>query len=410
VAVCSFAFGALSDAWLSHYMNMPVPEGSPMISWVTMAFGEDENGNPVKYDAYNITAYMENDLDPEKASEAALTELKRRLGTLTDQPMHFLSFMAKKTSLVWNEPTFDSLVFLNKGSSHGEAPKWLQEAVREDNRNALYRFANLFHGLVLLGVLTWLVLKGKKAPIAHLLYGVTFIGGFLFELFWETQSQYALAYFLLLIPYGVMGYAAAAEYLTAKPPVKQAAIGFGIPLMIFPVLAVLPSATLDSLIKLHADDERYTLYRNEQDLGAEAFQGTLPDGFYYMHPADDLTMGITVSAEYNKDDEINQKAQVLLTSDQNARAGEVSVFHEGDHDLIRLMRTQCLLSVDRDPHEEGAVVRQAFVDALWHIEPAEDGGYAVLCGDDMALTADGANVTLTPYTGADAQLWIFEKR
>ncbi|MCR4705194.1 MAG: hypothetical protein K5641_03925 [Lachnospiraceae bacterium] len=374
-----------------------------------MALGE-ENGRPVKYDGYNVNVYLQNDGNTQKATDVCREELTRRLDNLTDSPMHLSAFMAKKNSLVWNEPTFESVSYLNKNASYAESPKWLKDALWEDNRNLLYRFANLFHGLILLGALTWIVLKGKEASPAHLLYGVTFIGGFLFELFWEAQAQYALVYFLLLIPYGVMGYVEAVNYLSAKPPVKKAAIGWGIPLLIIVIVSAVHIPIVDTLIRLQEDDAVYTQIRTEQEEEELIFEGTLPDGMYRMASAVDPTLGITVSAEYDKDDAINQEARVYLSKEAHVRAGEVSVVHEGDHDLIRLMRTQCLLSLDRDPNEPGAVVSQAYDEALWHIKSAGDGKYAVLYGNELALTAEGTDVTLTPYSEDKAQLWIFEKR
>ncbi len=320
-----------------------------MISWVTMALGE-ENGSPVKYDGYNISVYLQNGGDTQKATDASYEELTRRLDNLTDSPMHLPVFMAIKNSLVWNEPTFESVSYLNKNASYAESPKWLKDALWEDNRNPLYRFANLFHGLVLLGVLTWIALKGKEASPAHLLYGVTFIGGFLFELFWEAQAQYALAYFLLLIPYGVMGYVEAVNYLSAKPPIKKAAIGWGMPLLFIVIASIARIPVVDPLIRLQEDDERYTQIRMEKELEEAVFEGTLPEGMYRMTSAADPSLGLAVSAEYDKDDEINRQARVSLSKEEHVRAGEVSVYHEGDHDLIRLMRTQCLLSLDRDPN------------------------------------------------------------
>ena len=58
-----------SDKLLEHRMGFELSEGSPMIAWITMAFDEFENGNPVKYDSYNIDVYLENDRDTAKAQQ-----------------------------------------------------------------------------------------------------------------------------------------------------------------------------------------------------------------------------------------------------------------------------------------------------------------------------------------------------
>ena len=40
------------------------------------------------------------------------------------------------------------------------------------------------------------------------------IGGFMFHMVWEAKSQYTLPYFVLLLPYTVMGYSKAAECIS----------------------------------------------------------------------------------------------------------------------------------------------------------------------------------------------------
>lgn len=37
------------------------------------------------------------------------------------------------------------------------------------------------------------------------LFAVVFIGGFLFHIFWEAACEYMLPYFIMIVPYGVMG-------------------------------------------------------------------------------------------------------------------------------------------------------------------------------------------------------------
>jgi len=42
-----------------------------------------------------------------------------------------------------------------------------------------------------------------------------FIGGFIFHLVWEVKGQYAMPYYVLLLPYAAMGYSKAAECVAA---------------------------------------------------------------------------------------------------------------------------------------------------------------------------------------------------
>lgn len=208
--------GNISDAIVERRLGFQLTEGSPMIAWITMAFGEDEEGNPVKFDGYNRDVYLENNLDTEKAAQEATEELKHRLTNLMEDPMHMLDFMRKKIAIAWNEPTHESLVANNRPETRIEQSELTRWILREDETSPVVEYMNLFHGMILAGVLCWIVLKGKMTGIYGLLPAVIFIGGFLFQLFWETYSQYTIQYFLLIIPYAISGYLGVAERLEQK--------------------------------------------------------------------------------------------------------------------------------------------------------------------------------------------------
>lgn len=198
--------GNLSDALVERRLGFQLSSGSPMISWVTMAFGEDEDGNPVKFDQYNIHVYLDNDQDTEKAAQAAKEELRSRLTALMEDPAHMLQFMQKKLAIEWNEPTHESLVANNRNESGIEQSDLTRFLLQEDEKSPVVEYMNLFQGMLLIGVLMWTLLKGRSANIYALLPAVIFIGGFLFQLFWETYSQYTIQYYLIVIPYAVSGF------------------------------------------------------------------------------------------------------------------------------------------------------------------------------------------------------------
>ncbi len=208
--------GNLSDALIERRLGFPLTDGSPMIAWITMAFGEDEEGNPVKFDAYNRDVYLENDLDTEKAEKEAKEELKKRLTDLMEDPMHMMDFMRKKIAIAWNEPTHESLVANNRPETGIEQSGLTRFILREDEKSPIVEYMNLFHGMLLAGVLIWIIRKGRAVSIYGLLPAVVFIGGFLFQLFWETYSQYTIQYFLLIIPYAVSGFAEIMERLEQR--------------------------------------------------------------------------------------------------------------------------------------------------------------------------------------------------
>ena len=73
--------------------------------------------------------------------------------------------------------------------------------------NMLFYFLfNILQSIILFGTLCYFVFDSKNASLSTLLPAVTFIGGFLFLLFWEAKAQYTILFFILLIPYSITGF------------------------------------------------------------------------------------------------------------------------------------------------------------------------------------------------------------
>ncbi len=421
--------GKGSDLLVEHRLGFPLSEGSPMIAWVTMAFGEDGEGRPVKFDGYNREVYLENDLDTGKAAQAAGEELKRRLARLTDTPMHFAEFMGRKIAMEWNEPTFESLVANNRPEAQTERPALIRRMLREDNRNGLVKWANLFHALVLMGALSWALLRGKREKITGLFFAVVLIGGFLFQLFWETYAQYTLFYFLLLIPCAVSGYLAAAERVLAfteeKKPDRAGVTVLAVLAVVTALVGLLPVGIFQALFRLQEDTVSYTEARTEQDAEAAKQEAVLANGYYRLRP---LLMPEQAVSSLDVPDERGMPRAGFSPVSENG-GDMVSVYHEYGYDFLRLKSTQYLLSFNGSPAEGPVRAAQDCESVMWKIVPVsgrEEGGasdalrkagipdgekgYAITCDGGFALTARDGELAVEPYTGSGEQIWLFTER
>lgn len=404
-----------SDKLLEHRMGFELSEGSPMIAWITMAFDEFENGNPVKYDSYNIDVYLENDRDTAKAQQEAAEELGRRLKKLTDTPGHFIRFMGRKLTIEWNEPTFESIVANDRQYPQIiERPKLVDRLLQQDNRSFLVKYANLFHALVLLGCVTWVFLKGKKASSQQLFFALIFVGGFLFQLFWETMAQYALPFFLLLIPYAVTGYLAAGERVLAVVEGQRAdralLAGYGTAAVVIILTGMSGNWVIHDLIKIDDDTAAYTECLNEIVAQELADAPAVKDGHYIVTPKMMPDYGIAVLGEFSKDEEVNRATPVRLVPIDEVHTGILEIHHEYNYDLLRPQSTQLLLSLSGEPDDPETIVGQDFDNACFRIIKVEEKGYAITYGNDYALTCDGEILTIRPYDGSDNQIWTFQRR
>ena len=92
-----------------------------------------------------------------------------------------------------------------------------------------------------LGFLTKKVLKDEKNE-AYYLPLLTFIGGFVFHFFWEAKCQYTLPYFVLLIPYSVLGMESVSAVRFKQNIRKMLTIGLPVLLLIFLLTLYLSSS------------------------------------------------------------------------------------------------------------------------------------------------------------------------
>lgn len=186
-------------------------KGIPMMAWVVMGL-QDGKCAPGWYNAYNNTVYEKNDYDYDKTNEAVMNDLKSRVKGMLGRPSETTGFFVKKVSAQWNNPTFQSLWILEDRSGR-ETPVWI---LQEKGRAVYTFFTNLLQTWILAGAFLYAVFRWKKGSMEELILPVTFIGGFVFHLFWEAEGLYAILYFPLLLPLCVCGYREWAAWLYVR--------------------------------------------------------------------------------------------------------------------------------------------------------------------------------------------------
>ncbi len=186
-------------------------KGIPMMAWVVMGL-QDGKGAPGWYNAYNNSVYEKNDYDYDKAQEVVMNDLKEKIKGMAGRPLTTVGFFVKKVTSQWNNPTFQSLWILEGRSDRENSIPMLQEKGR-----SIYIFwVNLLQTWILAGTFLYTVLRFKKSSIEEIILPITFVGGFVFHLFWEAEGLYAILYFPLLLPLSVCGYGEWAAWLRER--------------------------------------------------------------------------------------------------------------------------------------------------------------------------------------------------
>lgn len=188
-------------------------EGSPSIAYIAMGM-QDGYMAPGWYNGYNKKVYVKNQYNNEIASEKSKESIKKSLEEFKEKPQNAVKFYSEKVVSQWNNPTFQS-IWIHLGRKTEIKTNRIVKSIIKEKKigRALVFYMNITQTLILFGAIMYVILEFKKLKIQELIYAIIFIGGFIFHLIWEAKCQYTITYFVLLIPYSVLGYRKLGQHL-----------------------------------------------------------------------------------------------------------------------------------------------------------------------------------------------------
>ena len=189
------------DAYIRSVIGQAEVRGIPMTAWIAMGL-QDGKAAPGWYNGYNNAVYVENNFDYDKTAEAVKDEIKRIVSGYPNDIQTSISFFVKKVSSQWNNPTFQSLWILEERDGK-DGLTWLLHGT---GRYLYIFWVNLLQTWILAGTFLYAVLRFRKSSVEEIILPITFVGGFVFHLFWEAEGLYAILYFPLLLPLSICGY------------------------------------------------------------------------------------------------------------------------------------------------------------------------------------------------------------
>ncbi len=179
--------------------------GIPMIAWMAMGFSKGHAAPGWYREDYTVTAFEQNNGDREAVSENARRVLDERCREFRDKPGEALRFFSEKLRSQWNEPSFGSLWINQVQLSYSEKGAFYRFLCEKGARRTL-AFMNQYQQIVFLGALIGTCRLWKKKDLLRCLLPVVFLGGVLYHLLFEAKSQYAMPYFVLLLPLAAYGF------------------------------------------------------------------------------------------------------------------------------------------------------------------------------------------------------------
>lgn len=186
--------------------------GLPSVAWVEMGVTsvEDEDGGgalcgPGSYNFSIDRLYEAYGDDSRTVSSQCMSGIKTvffEYFSGTREPS-MIDFFSEKTEYQWCDPTFSSFTMtLFLFDEETEITDSLRQMLNGRYMQNLLKFLSyympLIYILAMLVVLYFII--RRKNHVALGLIELYFIGGFVFQFFWESKSRYCLPYFVVLIP------------------------------------------------------------------------------------------------------------------------------------------------------------------------------------------------------------------
>ena len=179
-------------------------DGIPMIAWMAMGFDEGYAAPGWYQTKYTVDAFERNGHDSAATAEEARQAVKERAQVFKNDPKYALSFFSEKLRSQWNEPSYGSL-WLNQVYPSYSRKGFLYDFFCGSGARRTLGLMNQVQQLVYLGMLFGILRLWRKKDLLRCLLPLIVLGGLLYHLLFEAKSQYALPYYLLMLPIAAYG-------------------------------------------------------------------------------------------------------------------------------------------------------------------------------------------------------------
>ena len=185
------------------FIGRPVSSGESMWSYVAM--GMQEEGG--MFNGYNAQTYAEAGFDTAVQAQTAKQDIAESLRSFISEPNSGLGFYTRKAMIQWSDPTHCGFEFISRNTylDTNDSPlAWFMASPKVIRAAA--SFLKVFQLLMFIGGAAYSVKTARrKEGTPALLLILTFVGGYVFHLIWESAPFYTMAYMALMIPADAAG-------------------------------------------------------------------------------------------------------------------------------------------------------------------------------------------------------------
>ncbi|WP_151622465.1 hypothetical protein [Pseudobutyrivibrio xylanivorans] len=185
-------------------------------SWAFIAMGlqeSEEEYPPGWWNGYNNQTYERVGCYTDKQAVLAKKEIENKLKKFANDKAYAVRFFSKKLASMWAEPTYQCY-WINQIRNHRVTySDKMTNAFSAENYTKAADILDYIQTLIYLGSLLWLIFESKEDFNTRSFFMLTFLGGFIFHVFWEAKTQYSIVYTIMLLPCAVMGFERLIDHL-----------------------------------------------------------------------------------------------------------------------------------------------------------------------------------------------------
>lgn len=204
-AVSVFSLGHCAQPIYERRAGIRLGDGIPMLAWMAMGMDQGYAGPGWYSEEHTVKAFASTGMDPQATAELAKDSIAESLKAFSQDPGSAAGFFGRKLLTQWNEPSYESLWINQVNGSYGEkGPLW--DLICGSGAKRSIALMDQFQQIVFLGLSLSCIYMWRRKELFHCLPLIIILGGILYHLLFEAKSQYALPYFVLMLPMAANGF------------------------------------------------------------------------------------------------------------------------------------------------------------------------------------------------------------
>ena len=185
--------------------GVSISQGVPMVAYIAMGL-QNSGCAPGWYNKYTLDIFFQSGMNSAAAAQEAMQSIRSSIQEFSSNLPNLAQFLARKIASQWADSSFQCFWMYESNSALDSLSPFIESISNGAIAKGLHDgFLNYLQTFIYLGTCCYTALYWKRIRLQELLIPICFIGGFLFSLIWEAQSQYTMPFFFLLIPLAAKG-------------------------------------------------------------------------------------------------------------------------------------------------------------------------------------------------------------